>query len=231
MRMPCGTHPLSPYPMPPQSRASQQVSIAVAIIAWCGVWLQLWLSLKIAAGNGKTWPAGLVAYSGYFTVITNWFVAVLYTLYSLRWKSGMLAWWGRHSVAGCATTAVLLVAVVYHFLLRELWNPQGAQWVADIIMHYVVPAGVLAWWWMESSDSMLKWTMPLRWCSYPFIYLGYVMVRGEFIDSYPYPFIDVHDIGLGRALLNASGLIAVFLVLGFGVYGIARLRKQRGGQG
>ncbi|HSP42146.1 MAG TPA: Pr6Pr family membrane protein [Luteolibacter sp.] len=214
--------------MPPATRASERVRIAVAITAWCGVLLQLWLSLKIAAGNGKTWPAGLVAYFGFFTVITNWFVAVLFTLPSLGWKSGLLAWLGRHSVAGCATTAILLVALVYHFLLRELWNPQGAQWLADIVMHYVVPAGVLAWWWLQSHGQTLEWSMPLRWCSYPFIYLGYVMVRGEFIDSYPYPFINVHDIGLTRALLNAAGLIAVFLVLGFGVYGIARARGQQG---
>ncbi len=216
--------------MPPATRASERVRIAVAIIAWCGVLLQLWLSLKIAAGNGKTWPTGLVAYFGFFTVITNWFVAVLFTLPSLGWKSGLVAWLGRHSVAGCATTAILLVGLVYHFLLRELWNPQGAQWLAYGIMHYVVPAGVLIWWWLESHETALQWSMPLRWCSYPFIYLGYVMVRGEFTDSYPYPFINVNDIGLSRALLNAAGLIAVFLVLGFGVYGIARLRKPRGEQ-
>jgi hypothetical protein len=214
--------------MPPANRASERVRIAVAIIAWCGVLLQLWLSLKIAAGNGKTWPAGLVAYFGLFTVITNWFVAVLFTLPSLGWKPGLLAWLGRHSVAGCVTTAILLVGLVYHFLLRELWDPRGAQWLAYGIMHYVVPAGVLIWWWLQACDRTLKWSMPLRWCSYPFIYLGYVMVLGEFTHSYPYPFIDVDHIGLPRALLNAAGLIAVFLVLGFGVYGIARARGQRG---
>jgi len=213
--------------MPLESRASERIRIFIAAIAWGGVLLQLWLSLRIAAVNGKTWPAGLISYTGYFTVITNLFVAVICTLPSLGWNARSLAWLGRTSVAGCATTAILLVALVYHFMLRELWAPQGLQWLADAILHYVVPAGVLLWWWLQSRDSQLQWNMPLRWCSYPFIYLGYVMVRGEFVGSYPYPFIDATLIGHFRALLNASLIIVVFAAVGFVVLGIARAAHRR----
>lgn len=201
----------------------------MAVAAWAGLLLQLVLSLRAAGDRGETWTQGLMIYFGFFTVFTNWFVALVCTLPSLAWKSRPLAWLGRQSVAGCATTAILLVGIVYHFLLREEWNPQGWQWVADIILHYVVSAGALAWWWLQTRDATLDWSMPLRWCSYPFIYLGYVMTRGEITGIYPYPFIEVGTIGHWQALSNAFGMIAIFLALGFVVFGIARLRTIRHG--
>jgi len=213
--------------MPAAFQTSERVRVGVAVAAWTGVLLQLGLSLHTAAEDGQTWGMGLVMYFGYFTVFTNWFVALVCTLPSLAWKSRPLAWLYRPSVAGCATTAILLVGIVYHFLLREVWGSQGLQWVADLILHYVVPAGALAWWWLQTRDAALDWSMPLRWCSYPFIYLGYVMIRGEITGIYPYPFIEAGEIGHGRALLNAFGMIAVFMALGFAVHGIARLRLGR----
>jgi hypothetical protein len=200
--------------------------VVVAATAWCGVLIQLWLSIRAAGANGQSLVAGVVSYFGFFTVITNLFVAIVCTLPSLPWKPWPLGWLSRPTVTGCATTAILLVGIVYHFLLRELWAPRGLQWLVDLIQHYLVPAGVLSWWIMTEHRSELAWDMPLRWCSYPFIYLGYVMVRGEIIGSYPYPFINAEGIGHLRALLNASGLILAYMALGFMVRGFARIRPQ-----
>lgn len=210
--------------MPIRSRSSEHVRVVVAAIAWCGVLLQLWLSVRMANANGQSFLMGLFNSLGFFTVITNLFVAIVCTLPSLSWKPRSLEWLNRPTVTGCATTGILLVCIVYHFLLRETWAPQGMQWAVDFIQHYMVPAGVLSWWIMTGDDKQLAWHMPLRWSSYPFIYLGYVMIRGEIIGSYPYPFINAHGIGHVRALLNASGLILVFVLLGFLVLGATRMR-------
>jgi hypothetical protein len=208
-------------------QAAERVRIAVAVAAWCGVLFELWLSLKMARDTGKPASAGWIAFAGYFTIITNLFVALVLSLPSTGVKIRCIAWLGRPSVRGCAVTACLLVAIAYHFLLREHWSPQGAQRVSYVILHYVIPAGVLLHWLLERPCTPLPWTLPLRWCAYPFIYLGYAMVRGEIIGIYPYPFIDVGVIGYPQAILNAFVLIFAFLFLGYFVLWISR----RGGRG
>lgn len=204
--------------------ATERVRIAVAIAAWSGVLLQLWLYFIMAHEKGKPASAAWIAFTGYFTIFTNLFIALICTLPSWGVKFRSLAWLDRLSVRGCAVTASLLVAIAYHFLLRELWAPQGMQWIADIILHYVVPGGALAHWAIMRHPVVLPWTLPLRWCSYPFIFLGYAMVRGEILDSYPYPFIDVNAIGYPQAILNACALILGYSLLGFLVLWISRLR-------
>jgi len=42
---------------------------------------------------------------------------------------------------------------------------------------------------------------------------------------YPYHFIDAGSIGYGRTMLNAAGLLVLFVGLGTLVKGIARLRS------
>jgi hypothetical protein len=56
------------------------LAILVAGVAWFGVLLQLYLSLKSSVANGKTIAEGLIIYFGYFTILTNILVALVLTL-------------------------------------------------------------------------------------------------------------------------------------------------------
>jgi hypothetical protein len=188
--------------------------------------LQLWLSVRLASANGKSLLSGIVVYLGYFTVITNLFVALVHTAPSLRTSLRLVIWLSRPAVVGCATTSIVLVGIAYHSLLRERWSPQGAQWLADVLLHYVVPAGALAHWLLYSRRRPLAWWQSLLWCAYPVVYLGYALVRGELIASYPYPFIDVSVLGYRQSLINAFGLLLAFFVLGLIVLGISRLPSK-----
>ena len=55
----------------------------------------------------------------------------------------------------------------------------------------------------------------MAWCAYPITYFVYALARGALLDSYPYPFIDVAAIGYNQALLNALGLLVVFVLVGW----------------
>ena len=46
----------------------------------------------------------------------------------------------RPSVRTAILAYIIIVAVIYHYLLAKLWNPQGWQLVADTIEHVVTPA-------------------------------------------------------------------------------------------
>lgn len=198
----------------------------LAVISWLGVLLQLYLSIMLALGNGKSLVDGLVAFLGYFTVLTNIFVALASSLPITFGNSRLGRWFGTGMVLGCATTAILLVGVAYHFLLRNVWSPEGLQWFADVVLHYAVPAACFAYWIAFPPAQQLCIWAPLAWCIYPATYLVYAVARGELLDSYPYHFIDVSTLGYPKVLMNSFELLVAFVAIGYGVYGIARLRTR-----
>lgn len=201
----------------------------LAAIAWFGVLLQLWLSVGLAVASGKPVTSGLVVYFGYFTVLTNIFVALVCTAGSSSRRSPRSPRLYSLPMVGCATCAILIVGIGYHFLLREVWAPQGAQWVADVVLHYVVPVGALLHWLVYRHAEHWAWWTPLSWCWYPFLYFAYVLVRGEILGSYPYPFVDVLTLGYTQAIINAVGLLFGFVVMGYALLGLKRFTKVASG--
>lgn len=201
----------------------------IGVIAWLGVLLQLYLSLRLALGSGKSLAGGFVAFFGYFTVLTNIFVALASALPVFFGRSRVGQWFGTGMVLGCATTAIVLVSTVYHVLLRELWEPEGLQWVADVTLHYGVPMALFVYWICYPPRERLPFWAPLAWCIYPVVYVVYALARGEVIGSYPYHFIDVASLGYPKVFLNSLGLLVVYVVMGSVVFGIARVRTRMPG--
>lgn len=206
--------------------ASKPALAALAVISWIGVLLQFWLSINLALANGKTVSDGIVVFFGYFTVLTNLFVALTATLPIIAGFSSLGRQFAKPMVLGCATTSILVVGITYHFLLRNVWHPQGLQLLADIVLHYVVPILTLAYWLAFPPRSKLGVLAPLAWCIYPVGYLVYVFTRGELLGSYPYYFIDVASIGYRQAMLNSLGLLLAFIALGAVVLAAVALHNR-----
>jgi hypothetical protein len=198
----------------------------LAIVAWFGLLLQLGLSIRLSVANGRSVISGLIAYFGYFTILTNIFVALVCTAGSLSRRAPPdRSFLYRLPAVGCSTAAILVVAIGYHALLQEVWAPQGAEWVANLLLHYIVPAGALLHWLVYScADRPTRWT-PLSWCWYPLAYFAYVMTRGEFLFSYPYPFIDALVLGYIQTILNAIGFLIGFIVVGYVLLGLKLSRR------
>jgi hypothetical protein len=198
----------------------------VAIVAWFGLLLQLWLSIRLALANGSPVIGGLITYFGYFTILTNIFVALVCTAGSLSRRAPPdRSFLYRLPAVGCSTAAIVVVAIGSHALLREVWMPQGAEWVANLVLHYIVPTGGLLHWLVYSYADRPVWWTPLSWCWYPLAYFAYVMTRGEFLFSYPYPFIDVLALGYIQTILNAIGFLIGFIVVGCALLGLKLSRR------
>lgn len=202
---------------------------AMRVVLWAALLLQLWLSLQLAHHNGKSLLHGFVIYFGYFTILTNLLVALILS-FTVSSGGGLLRKVFTHpQVMACAATSILLVGLGYHFLLRNIWNPQGLQWLADFALHYITPLGFCTIWLFRMPKQFLPWWSPLAWPLYPIIYLIYALARGAFLGSYPYPFIDVTEIGRTAALRNAAGLLIVFVATGYLLLAV-KMRFGRPGQ-
>jgi hypothetical protein len=195
----------------------------LAIVAWSGLLLQLWLSIRLTLASGRPAINGLIIYFGYFTILTNIFIALVATAGSLGRRAADRPLLYTLSAVGCSTAAMLVVGIGYHALLRESWAPEGVERVANLVLHYIVPALALLHWLTYSYTDRQRWWAPLSWCWYPLVYFAYVMTRGEILFSYPYPFIDVLTLGYVRTLVNAIGFLCGFIVVGYGLLGLKHL--------
>jgi hypothetical protein len=66
---------------------------------------------------------------------------------------------------------------------------------------------------------------------YPLVYLVWTLLHGAVTGWYPYPFVDVADLGYPRALINIAGLVVAFLSLEAALVGVGRMLARRGSPG
>jgi hypothetical protein len=117
--------------------------------------------------------------------------------------------------------ALLLVTVGVYVLLLS-GNEQSLQTTipfVNIVLHYVMPVLILLDWLVFPPQKRLSFRWSLLWLAYPVLYLVYSLVRGAFVDWYPYPFINPvtsgwpNLIGIGFTIALGSLLLTWLLVL------------------
>jgi hypothetical protein len=207
-------------------RKNKTLVMALAALAWFGVLLQLYITLHSTMENGKGIVGGIVSFLGYFTILTNLLVCISLTMPLVSPSSAPGRFFARSDVTAGVATSITFVGLAYHFLLRNTWNPQGLQLLADVLLHYVMPALFLIHWWFNFPKGALRWNHPLIWSLYPTAYLVYVLLRGPLIGNYPYGFIDPHAIGYERTMMNAVGLLLVFIALGLILVLLGRMQRR-----
>lgn len=199
-----------------QSTSSRRAFAAcVALLAWAALAVQLWLTMGIVLAQGRGTVMGLVVYLGFFTVLTNLLAALVMTGHAAGPAFTPFKRAASPVVMTTTAAAISIVGAVYFLILRHLWKPEGAQFWADVALHYVVPVLVVVFWAWTVPARALGWK-DIPWLfAYPLAYLVYVFARGEIVHLYPYAFIDVLAIGYRAALLNAAGIMLAYaLVVG-----------------
>ena len=136
-------------------------------------------------------------------------------------KSG--AFFSRPSVRTAIASYIIVVSAVYYAILRKLWNPEGLQYLADTIEHCVAPALYVVDWLVFVPKGTLSARSVPWWLLYPVGYAAFSLMHGAATGFYPYPFLEVGQLGYERVLLNMGVLTAAFAVLGLILVGIDRL--------
>lgn len=210
----------------PSSPSLRAFTLVAALIAWAAVTLQFVLSLQLAVANGKGIVGGVVIYFGYFTILTNLLVASALSAPLAAPNSLLGKFFARPNVATTVATAITVVCLAYFFLLRQIWEPQGWQFVADVALHYVTPALFLLYWGFAVPKKGIRFVDIFRWLLYPVGYMVYILIRGALTGLYPYYFIDVNALGYGQALLNALGVLVGFIVVATALILVARFIQR-----
>ncbi|TNF82988.1 hypothetical protein FGE05_11825 [Pseudomonas sp. ICMP22404] len=202
------------------------VSVA-ALLGWAGLSIQLYLILLGRWELGASLLGGLVNVFSFFTVLTNILVAVVLTCEVTRRESAARRWFLRPAVSSGIAASIALVGLAYNLLLRHLWQPEGWQFLADELLHDVMPLLFIAYWWRYVPKGTLRLRHIGLWVIYPVVYFAHVLLRGSFLGAYPYPFIDVATLGYPQVFINAGEILLGFVGIALGVVGLDRWMGQR----
>ena len=187
--------------------------------------MQYWLLVR-----GDTF-AGMAASSlrffSFFTILTNILAAAALLIPLIAPRSAAGQYLARPSVRTAITGYIIIVGVVYYLLLSGLSQRQGWPMFFEHMLHYVTPPLFVLDWLAFVDKRDLPWRVDLSAMSFPLAYLAWTLLHGAASGWYPYPFLDVSELGYPRAILNIIGLTLVFLALEIGLVGIGRVRDRR----
>lgn len=199
----------------------------IAILGWYGLVLQLYLIIQTAREKGIPQFGEVMRYFSYFTILTNLMVAICITSILVSPRSRMGRFFSKPVVKSGIALYILVVGITYSVALRMIWNPTGLQLVADRVLHDAIPVLYILYWAFFVPKVSLRWSNPLWWLVYPLVYLIYVMIRGAFINEYPYYFLDPQLSDWSGVWMSIAVLFAAFAGLGYLMVGISRLFNQQ----
>jgi hypothetical protein len=213
-------------PLAPSSPAALSLAALIALIAWLAFGAQVDITVTRLLDRGMTIGDGLARLTSYLTNLTIFATAVCFSCIALRARSGLGHTLRRPPVVTAIVLYVVFVGLAYNLLLRYLWTPSGYRLFLNEALHTVVPLLAAIYWLGFVPRFHLTVRQCLLWLLFPLLYLGVTLWRGSRSDFYPYPFINVAELGYSHVLRNA-GLLALGFVLLIGIFAVLNhLRKE-----
>ncbi|TBX52447.1 hypothetical protein E0M27_24135 [Bacillus mycoides] len=154
-------------------------------------------------------PFNPVNFFSFFTIESNILVAVILLFSSLG-----TALFGRSEqfgfLRGAATVYILTTGLIYFLLLRGLEESLQTPipWV-NTVLHYIMPLAMILDWVINPPTKTITWKQATSWLIFPLLYVVYSLIRGPFVNWYPYPFLDPRIGGYGKVLLYSIGIAVV----------------------
>lgn len=166
-----------------------------------GLILQLAISLPAMLDNGRDLPGALGHFFAYYTILTNVVVVLIYLSELL--PTERLALFRHPVLRGMMAACVALVSIYVFLVLRHLTTLTGLFDLADRILHYLCPTLFLMWWFLAQKHGQLRFAnLPVMLVP-TLVYFAYVMARGAWVQEYPYPILDMRELGYPQVLFNA----------------------------
>lgn len=177
------------------------------IITWLAVITQLILMIQNRQADiAET----LIRFISFFTVLTNTLVALYFTAKIFNLSK---TFFNKNGAVTAITTFILIVGIVYQIALRKIWAPTGLQLIVNELLHTIIPLYFLLYWILYSNKSDFNYKQVLSWIIYPIAYLIFVFTRGHYSNYYPYPFLNVSEIGTRQASINTAIIFGASICL------------------
>ncbi|MBK0383950.1 Pr6Pr family membrane protein [Pedobacter sp. SD-b] len=195
------------------------LSILFAIIAWFAIIAQYILMLNASTtGFADT----SIRFFSFFTILTNILVAIYFTNQAFVKNYAHKAFLNKTGNLTSTTVYILVVGLVYQVILRKTWTFTGLNKIVNELLHSLIPILVLLFWYLYEEKSIIKWKSILGWLLYPLVYLIFILIRGYFTNYYPYPFVNVLNLGLSQVIINSLMIMILFITISSVLVGLGK---------
>jgi hypothetical protein len=198
----------------------------IAVFAWLAFVAQTDITIGRMLLRGMSVIDGIERLSSYLTNLTILAVAISFSCVATRARSAPARFFRKPPVLTAVVVYIVFVGVAYNTLLRHLWTPSGYRALLNELLHTVIPLLCALYWLLFVPRFQLLLRDCLFWLVYPLCYLSMTFWRGSETDFYPYPFIDVGELGYERVLFNTLSLL-LGLVLLMAVFVAINHRRPR----
>lgn len=194
------------------------------VLAAFAVWFGLISQYIVAVNSGEydSLPVTTFNYFGFLTVWSNLFVALAVTVPLMRGTSRLVAFFEAPNTRAAVLLYMSFVGISFHILLAHLYNPDGIAGIANFLMHTLVPILYLLDWLLFSPKGGVSYAAIPFWLIFPILYGIWSVIQGLVLGKFPYPFVDVVELGYSGVALNMLGFAAAY---GVGAILIVTLSK------
>ncbi|WP_316835772.1 Pr6Pr family membrane protein [Pedobacter nutrimenti] len=196
----------------------------IVLLSWFAIVLQFDLTL---INRQLPLLQSIAKFFSYFTILTNILVATALSFILFSPGSSYGRFFSSAKVLTATTVYIIVVGAVYNVVLRPLATPQGLNWLANELLHLVVPLMTVLYWICFVDKKTLKWSDMWPWLLYPLAYFCITLFAGAYGATYPYPFIDVTQLGYSRVLINCLGVAALFIGLSLLMIALGKIPRSK----
>ena len=196
-----------------------------ALAVLIGLVTQLFVTANTTGGFFTDTTSRTLNVFSYFTIQSNIIVGVTCGLLAIRPdRTSTVFRVFRLDGLLCITVTF----VVFRVALAGLHDLHGWAAFADFVLHGLVPVLCVLGWLAFGPHGTLTPAVAGWSAVFPLAWLAFTLIRGAFLDWYPYPFIDVLANGYGRVSLNCVLISAFFVALAAGATALDRLLSRVG---
>lgn len=193
------------------TQQSKQPFVLSLILAGAAIWITVAVAAQYSYGllYNNLVPANFFSF---FTIQSNILAAITLALGALIPLRQQPRWFSY--LRGVATLCIITTGIVYATLLSGLEQSLNTTlpWV-NVALHYLSPLIVFAWWIAVPPRHQFSFKHNLLWLIIPLIYVVYSLVRGAFVQWYPYPFLNPQDGGYGKVAVMSVIIFAVLVAV------------------
>jgi len=169
--------------------------------------------LLMRGESGVALASASVKFFSFFTIICNLLAAAALLAPVLAPNTRAGRFLDRPTVRTAIAGYMIMVGIIYYALLVGLSEREGWSLVFEHLLHAVTPPLFVIDWLAFADKRMLDWRIALRGLIFPLGYAALTLARGAATGWYPYPFLDVGDLGYPSVLFNIAWLAAAFIAL------------------
>jgi len=184
-------------------------------------------TLAFACNRASTPPQGVgtLNFFSYFTILSNMAATVTLAVGGVALLLGSVPGM-PDGVRGAVTAYMVVTGIIYAVVLQQMQDGQLLAWIDDVV-HRVMPVVVFVDWLAVPPREKQPYPTLWYWLLFPLAFVPYSLIRGHFVNWYPYPFLDPREHGYAHVAFECCVIAVVIAAICVAIVWLGRQAGRR----